>query len=256
MKNFVLDSLGSLVKGAMTVMSTVDELRRTIISNLGMQIQCFKEGVWKTVAEVIVDTGGNMIITNDPEGVKPVITLMPGDTDPEKPNGVYHLDGTKTDSKGGNFAELDITGTFDSINPAIDNTLYLNGKIIKDYFKSKIFNAPVLVQAPTEEYYELPRMIKIVLFAQVQGEIESAEIVYTANHHVRTKFIAYILKDSDGNRRLCYYNTETQTKDFDYSIPTNCSVGFSYPSSLTTNGDGITTSVFSSDGVSKKTQFI
>ncbi len=252
MKNFVLDSLGSLVKGAMTVMSTVDELRRTIISNLGMQIQFFKEGVWKTVAEVIVDAGGNMVITNAPEGVKPLLTIMPESTDPEKPNGVYHLDGTKTDNKGGNFAELDITGSFDSVNPAIDNTLYLNGKIIKDYFKSKASSLPVLVQSPTEEYYALPNKYWASLFFQQPGEIESVEVVYTVPpNSARTKFLIYVLRgvDNDTRRWVRIYNTETKTGDFSYQIPASCNKGFTYTSTLTTDSTRLTITACSSDGV-------
>ncbi|NLK47153.1 MAG: hypothetical protein GX297_10960 [Treponema sp.] len=132
MKNFVLDSLGSLVKGAMTVISTADEFRRTIISNIGLQIQHLKNDFWHTVAEVIADNSGNMIITNAPENRKPIITIMPDVTDPKQPNGVYHLNGTITDSAGGNFANLDITGSFENINPVIDGTKYLTGTITKE----------------------------------------------------------------------------------------------------------------------------
>lgn len=132
MKNFILDSIGSLVKGVMTVISTIDNLRRTVISNIGMQIQFLTNNLWKTVAEVIVDNAGNMIITNDPDNQKPIIIPYEESNDIDKPNGVYHLNGSITDDKGRNFAELDITGIFDNVNPAIDNTQYLVGTVEKE----------------------------------------------------------------------------------------------------------------------------
>lgn len=138
MKNFVLDAVGSLVKGIMTVISTTDEFRRAIISNIGLQIQHLKEGIWHTVGKVIVDNGGNMFVGNAPENQqKPVMIIKEESADPTKPNGVYHLNGTITDEKGGNFANLDITGEFSDEKPAIEGTQYLTGKINKELMTKK-----------------------------------------------------------------------------------------------------------------------
>ena len=142
MKNFVLDSLGSLVKGAMTVMSVVDATRRTILSNIGMQIQVWKNELWHTVAEVISDQFGNMIITNDPDS-KPELVLNPENYGIST-NGclVYHLDGNTLDSKGSNGAELEFSGEFEPEGGVLKDRQFFTGNIQKRIVETEEF--PVL----------------------------------------------------------------------------------------------------------------
>ena len=142
MKNFVLDSLGSLVKGVMTVMSTIDNLRRGIISNIGLQIQFLKDEIWKTAAEVICDQFGNMLITNDAEH-EPRMVLNPERYGIEADSYlVYHLDGDTLDNKGGNAAELEFDGSFKAGGAAIDGTEFFSGNIQKRIVETEEF--PVL----------------------------------------------------------------------------------------------------------------
>jgi len=142
MKNFVLDSLGSLVKGVMTVMSTIDSFRRAVISNIGLQIQFLKDEIWKTVAEVICDQFGNMLITNDAEH-EPRMVLNPGRYGIEADSYlVYHLDGDTQDNKGGNAAELEFDGSFKAEGAAIDGTEFFSGNIQKRIVETEEF--PVL----------------------------------------------------------------------------------------------------------------
>lgn len=142
MKNFVLDSLGALVKGVMTVMSTIDSFRRAVISNIGLQIQFLKDEIWKTVAEVICDQFGNMLITNDAEH-EPRMVLNPGRYGIEADSYlVYHLDGDTLDSKGGNAAELEFDGRFKTEDAAIDGTEFFDGNIQRKIVETKEF--PVL----------------------------------------------------------------------------------------------------------------
>lgn len=142
MKNFILDSVGSLVKGVMTVMSTIDSFRRAVISNIGLQIQFFKDEIWKTVAEVICDQFGNMLITNDAEH-EPRMVLNPGRYGIEADSYlVYHLDGDTQDNKGGNAAELEFDGSFKAEGAAIDGTEFFSGNIQKRIVETEEF--PVL----------------------------------------------------------------------------------------------------------------
>lgn len=116
----------SEITGTLTINALDDTTFKSVFDYMGMKIKQLVSSVWNTIAEVIVDKLGNMILSNDPDNIPDLQTFI---TD----GYVLPLDGTITDEDGNTPTDVTVNFTeYLTDDPAIEGKSYLHGNIERD----------------------------------------------------------------------------------------------------------------------------